>query len=75
MTEKTKKELEELFNDDLLKCEIVKNVEDEHRRASLVLWEDGSASIATVDKESGKLYVSYRDSIEEALDMWEKHIA
>lgn len=69
------KELDEILNDDLLKCEVVRNVEDEHRRSSLILWEDGSASVATVDKDSGKLFVSYRDSLEEALDMWEKHVA
>lgn len=52
-------ELEEILNDDLLKCEIVESVENDKRRVDLIKWTfDGLFSVADFDKVSGKLVVS-----------------
>lgn len=54
-----KKELEEIFEDDLLKCEIVESVENSVRRVDLVKWtHDGTFSIAEVRKDTCKLEVT-----------------
>lgn len=43
------KELDEIFEDDLLKCEIVESVENSARRVDLIRWtHDGTFSIAEV---------------------------
>lgn len=52
-------ELEKILNDDLLKCEIVKSVENAVRRADLIKWtHDNTYSIAEVRKDTGKLEVT-----------------
>ena len=52
-------ELEEILNDDLLKCEIVNSAENEVRRVDLIKWtHDNTFSIAEVRKDTGKLEVS-----------------
>ena len=49
-------ELDEILNDDLLKCEIVESVENPVRRVDLIKWtHDNSFSIADVRKDTGKL--------------------
>lgn len=53
------KELDEIFEDDLLKCEIVESVENSARRVDLIRWtHDGTFSIAEVRKGTGKLEVT-----------------
>ena len=53
-----KSELEEIFEDDLLKCEIVESVENSARRVDLIRWtHDGTFSIEEVHKDTGKLEV------------------
>ena len=52
-------ELDEIFNDDLLKCEIVESVENAERRVDLIKWtHDGLFSVADLRKETGKLEIS-----------------
>lgn len=52
-------ELDEILNDDLLKCEIVKSVENAARRVDLIKWTyDNTFSIAEVRKDTGKLEVT-----------------
>ena len=52
-------ELDEIFNDDLLKCEIVKSVENTVRRVDLIKWTyDNTFSIAEVRKDTGNLDVT-----------------
>lgn len=52
-------ELEKILNDDLLKCEIVKSVENAVRRAGLIKWtHDNTFSVAEVNKDTGKLDVT-----------------
>jgi hypothetical protein len=52
-------ELEKILNDDLLKCEIVKSVENAVRRADLIKWtHDNTFSVAEVNKDTGKLDVT-----------------
>lgn len=54
-----KSELEEIFDDDLLKCEIVKSAENEVRRVDLIKWtHDGTFAIAEVRKDTGKIDVT-----------------
>lgn len=65
-----KKELEEIFNDNLLKCEIVTSKEDELSRVDLIKWADGTFSVATVAKCDKKLYVSYRNTLEDAMELY-----
>lgn len=51
--------LEEVLNDDLLKCEVVASVENEDIKASLLKWTaDGTFSVAAVIKSTKKLTVS-----------------
>ena len=65
MNEKTKKDLEEIFDDDLLKCEIVKSVENEDIKASLLRCvADGTFSVAAVIKPTKKLAISQQISNE-----------
>lgn len=53
------KKLEEILNDDFLRCETVANVENEDIKASLLKWtHDGTFSIAAVIKPTKKLTVS-----------------
>ena len=55
------KELEEIFNDDLLKCEIIASVEHEDIKASLLRWTAaGTFSFAAVIKPTKKLIVSHQ---------------
>lgn len=52
-------ELEKILNDDLLKCEIVKSVENAARRVDLIKWTyDNTFSIAEVRKDTGNLDVT-----------------
>ena len=52
-------ELDEILNDDLLKCEIVESVENAARRVDLIKWTyDNTFSIAEVRKYTGKLDVA-----------------
>ncbi len=52
-------ELDEIFEDDLLKCEIVESVENPVRRVDLIKWaHDNTFSIAEVRKDTGKLEVT-----------------
>ena len=52
-------ELDEILNDDLLKCEIVETSENTVRRVDLIKWmHDNTVSIAIVHKDTGKLEVS-----------------
>ena len=52
-------ELDEILNDDLLKCEIVETSENTVRRVDLIKWTyDNTFSIAEVRKDTGKLEVT-----------------
>ena len=52
-------ELDEILNDDLLKCEIVESAENTVRRVDLIKWTyDNTFSIAEVRKDTGKLEIS-----------------
>ena len=52
-------ELDEILNDDLLKCEIVESVENAARRVNLIKWtHDNTFSIAEVRKDTGNLDVT-----------------
>ncbi len=52
-------ELEEILNDDLLKCEVVADVENEGLRASLVKWTHSNTfQVAVVLKLTGNLTLS-----------------
>ena len=52
-------ELDEILNDDLLKCEIVESVENSARRVDLIKWTyDNTFSIAEVRKDTGNLDVT-----------------
>ena len=52
-------ELDEILNDDLLKCEIVETAENTVRRVDLIKWtHDNTFSIAEVNKDTGKLEVT-----------------
>ena len=52
-------ELDEILNDDLLKCEIVETSENDLRRVDLIKWTyDNTFSIAEVRKDTGKLDVT-----------------
>ena len=52
-------ELDEILNDDLLKCEIVESVENAARRVDLIKWTyDNTFSIAEVRKDECKLDVT-----------------
>ena len=52
-------ELDEIFNDDLLKCEIVESVENSARRVDLIKWTyDNTFSIAEIQKDTGHLDVT-----------------
>ena len=52
-------ELDEILNDDLLKCEIVESVENTVRRVDLIKWTyDNTFSIAEVRKDTGNLDVT-----------------
>lgn len=54
-----KSELDKIFEDDLLKCEIVESVENSTRRVDLIRWtHDNTFSIAEVRKDTGKLEVT-----------------
>ena len=44
-----KKELEEIFNDDLLKCEILDTKENDLIRVDIVLWRDKTYSVYETD--------------------------
>ena len=47
-------ELDEILNDDLLKCEIVESVENAARRVDLIKWtHDNTFSISEVLKDEG----------------------
>ena len=49
-------ELDEILNDDLLKCEVLKTEENVARRVSLIKWtHDNTFSVAEVNKDTGKL--------------------
>lgn len=51
-------ELDEILNDDLLKCEIVQTAENVARRVDLIKWTyDNTFSIAELNKVTGKLDV------------------
>lgn len=67
------KELEEIFNDDLLKCEIIASVDHEDIKASLLRWTaDGTFSIAAVIKPTKKLTVSHQQNEEDARAYFKK---
>ena len=52
-------ELDEILNDDLLKCEIVETSENTVRRVDLIKWTyDGLFSVADLRKETGKIEIS-----------------
>ena len=52
-------ELDEILNDDLLKCEIVESVENAARSVDLIKWTyDNTFSIAEVRKDTGNLDVT-----------------
>ena len=52
-------ELDEILNDDLLKCEIVESVENAARRVDLIKWtHDNTFSISEVRKDTGNLDVT-----------------
>ena len=52
-------ELDEILNDDLLKCEIVESVENAARRVDLIKWtHDNTFSVTEVRKDTGKLDVT-----------------
>lgn len=58
-------ELDKIMNDDLLKCEIVKSVENDDIKASLLKWvTDGTFSVAAVIKPTKKLTISQQISNE-----------
>lgn len=69
-------ELEKILNDDLLKCEIVKSVENAVRRADLIKWtHDNTFSVAEVNKDTGKLDVtdvSETDELEAYMHFYRK---
>ena len=51
--------LDEIFNDDLLKCEIVETAENDVERVDLIKWtHDNTFSVARVSKDTGKLEVT-----------------
>ena len=51
--------LDEIFNDDLLKCEIVETAENDVERVDLIKWtHDNTFSVAKVSKDTGKLEVT-----------------
>lgn len=53
-------ELDEILNDDLLKCKIVETVENEAIRADLIKWtHDKTYSIAVILKDTGELEVTH----------------
>ena len=52
-------ELDEILNDDLLKCEIVESAENTVSRVDLIKWtHDNTFSIAEVNKDTCKLEVT-----------------
>ena len=52
-------ELDEILNDDLLKCEIVETAENTVRRVDLIKWTyDNTFSVAYLRKDTGKLEIS-----------------
>ena len=52
-------ELDEILNDDLLKCEIVETAENTVMRVDLIKWTyDNTFSIAEVRKDTGNLDVT-----------------
>lgn len=75
MKENTKKELEELFNDDLLKCEIVETKESGDSRFDIVRWANNTYSVYAVDIHSGKMEEHERKTYEEAKEVFDSYIA
>lgn len=65
-------ELDEILNDDLLKCEIVKTAENEAIRADLIKWtHDKTYSVAEVRKDTGKLELTdFKTSYDEAYNLF-----
>ena len=55
MKENTKKELEEIFDDDLLQCEIIDTKESDSLRVDIVLWRNDTFSVCETDKISRKM--------------------
>lgn len=70
-------ELEKILNDDLLKCEIVKSVENTVRRADLIKWtHDNTFSVAEVNKDTCKLEVTdipWTDELEAYRQFYRKY--
>ena len=51
--------LDDILNDDLLKCEIVESAENTVRRIDLIKWKYGNTfSIAEVRKDTGNLDIT-----------------
>lgn len=75
MKEKTKKDLDELFNDDLLKCEIVETKENCDSRFDIVHWADNTFSVCVTDKRNGKMEEHERKTYAEANEVFESYIA
>lgn len=51
MKENTRKELEEIFNDDLLHSEVIASVENEDIKAALIKWiADGTCELVAIIK-------------------------
>jgi len=75
MNENTKKDLEEIFNDDLLKCEIVDTKENSESRIDIVRWADNTFSVYVNDMRSGKMEEHERKTYREAKEVFDSYIA
>ncbi len=53
MNKELEKELDEILNDDLLQCKVVKSADNEYVRIALIKWTKLNLySIATIDKST-----------------------
>lgn len=56
MNKELEKELDEILNDDLLQCKVVKSADNEYVRVALLKWTfDNSFSIAMVVKSTKQI--------------------
>lgn len=69
------KNLEETLNDPLLDCEVLETKEDDSLRVSLIKWEDGTFSIAQVDKKTKKISVSETKDESKARERFARNFA
>lgn len=71
-----KKELEEIFNDDLLKCEILDTKENDLIRVDIVLWRDKTYSVYETDKVSQKMVEhEIGESFKKAREVFDSFVA